>query len=137
MKSFVAAAALLLVSAAAFAAEPTAPSGDAKHGKQLFYAHGCYGCHGFNGETGARDLVGTNSPLVADLATFSMFLRQRGDLAPMLPSSRMPNYPATALSDGDVRDIYTFVRTFRLDAPTVSSVPTLKAILDSASRPLK
>ena len=110
-------------------------SGDAARGKQLFHAHGCYGCHGFNGETGARDLVATNSPLIADLATFALFLRLRGDQAPLLPSSRMPNYPASALSDADVRDVFAYVRTFKADAPAVKDVPTLKAILDTASRP--
>jgi hypothetical protein len=34
-----------------------------------------------------------------------------------------------------VRDIYAFIRTFRLDAPAVKDTPTLKAILDAASRP--
>lgn len=125
---------LLFLAGVAQAAEPSA-AGDATRGKTLFHAHGCYGCHGFNGETGARDLVGTNSPLVADLATFRQFLRQRADQAPVLPSTRMPNYPAAALSDRDVADIYAFVRTFRLDAPPVQDVPTLKAILDAASRP--
>src|SRR5262245_57748604 len=115
------------------AADPTSSTGDAVRGKQLFHVHGCYGCHGFNGNTGARDLVGTSSPLIADLATFTMFLRLRGDQAPLLPSSRMPNYPASALSDVQVRDIYAYVRAFKPDAPAVKDVPTLKAILDSAS----
>ncbi|MFO1502651.1 MAG: cytochrome c [Steroidobacteraceae bacterium] len=110
-------------------------AGDATRGRQLFHDHGCYGCHGFNGNTGARDLVGTNSPLIADLATFTTFLRLRGDQAPLLPSTRMPNYPASALSDAQVRDIYAYVRTFKVDAPAVKDVPTLKAILESASRP--
>lgn len=110
-------------------------AGDATRGRQLFHDHGCYGCHGFNGDTGARDLVGTNSPLIADLATFTTFLRLRGDQAPLLPSTRMPNYPASALSDAQVRDIYAYVRTFKVDAPAVKDVPTLKAILESASRP--
>jgi len=108
--------------------------GDADNGKKLFYAHGCYGCHGFNGETGARDLVGTGSPIIADEATFVMFLRLRGDQAPELPSTRMPNFPVEALSDAEARDIYAYVRTFELDAPPVEEVPTLRAILDSANR---
>ena len=45
--------------------------GDAARGKEFYYTHGCYGCHGYNGETGARDLVGTNSPLVANVAFVS------------------------------------------------------------------
>ncbi|RYG86246.1 c-type cytochrome [bacterium] len=128
---------LLLTSGLASAAEPSSAAGDAARGRQLYHAHGCYGCHGFNGETGARDLVATASPLIADLATFTMFLRQRGELAPLLPSTRMPNYPATALDDAGVRDLYAFVRTFRANAPDVKSVPTLKAILDAASRPAR
>ncbi len=120
----------------AYAADSAAGgAGNVARGKQLFHDHGCYGCHGFNGNTGARDLVGTNSPLIADLATFTLFLRLRADQAPLLPASRMPNYPASALSDAQVRDIYAYVRTFRPDAPAVKDVPTLKAILESASRP--
>jgi mono/diheme cytochrome c family protein len=107
--------------------------GDAENGKQLFYAHGCYGCHGFNGETGARDLVGTGSPIIADEATFVLFLRLRGDQAPELPSTRMPNFPVEALSDAEARDLYAYVRTFKLDAPSVDDVPTLRAILDAAT----
>jgi cytochrome c553 len=107
--------------------------GDAKRGRQLYLAHGCYGCHGVNGETGARDLVATNSPLIADLKTFTLFLRLRGEQAPLLPSARMPNYPATALDDAQVRDIYAYVRTFKADAPAVKDTPALRAILDAAS----
>ena len=108
--------------------------GSAAKGKQLFYNHGCYGCHGFNGETGARDLVGTGSPLVTDLGLFRMFLRQRGDLAPELPVTRMPNFPATALPDKDVEDLFAYIRTFKANAPAVKDVPTLRAILQSAQR---
>lgn len=127
---------LALAGAAAAGEAPTGTdAGDVARGRELFHAHGCYGCHGFNGETGARDLVGTKSPLIADLATFTAFLRLRGEQAPLLPSTRMPNYPAAALPDADVRDIYAFVRTLRLDAPAVKDTPALKAILDAASRP--
>ncbi len=111
--------------------------GDAAHGKELFYKHGCYQCHGFNGETGARDLVGTNSPIIADLATFTMFLRLRADQAPLLPSTRMPNFPVEAVSDAEVRDIYAYVRTFKLDAPAIADVPTLRAILEAAEKPAR
>lgn len=107
-------------------------AGSATRGKELFHTYGCYGCHGFNGETGARDLVATNSPLIGDLATFKLFLRLRGDVAPLLPSTRMPNYPANSLNDADVADIYAYVRLFKLDAPAIDSAPTLQKILQSA-----
>ncbi len=126
----------ILLGAAALAAwtlaAAQAPQGDAKHGKELFYRHGCYACHGYNGETGARDLVGTGSPILADEAAFVSFLRLRADQAPVLPATRMPNFPVSALSDADARDLYAYVRTFKLDAPRAADVPTLKAILDSA-----
>lgn len=111
-----------------------APAGNAERGKQLYYDHGCYSCHGFNGETGARDLVGTGSPLVTDEATFILFLRMRADQAPVFPATRMPNYPVESLSDADARAIFAFVRTFELDAPPVADEPTLQAIVESVER---
>jgi mono/diheme cytochrome c family protein len=110
-------------------------TGSAARGRELYYEHTCYGCHGFNGETGARDLVGTNSPILANETGFIGFLRLRADEAPLFPSTRMPNYPESALSDEDARDIYAFIRSFRLNAPDVADVPTLQAIIESASRP--
>ena len=114
-----------------------AQDGDAARGKELYYAHGCYGCHGYNGETGARDLVGTNSPLIANADTFVLFLRLRADYAPLLPSTRMPAYPQSALNDADARDIYAYVSGFELNAPEVEDIPALQAILESAGRSLE
>jgi mono/diheme cytochrome c family protein len=105
---------------------------DTERGRELYYRHGCYGCHGFNGETGAQDLVGTGSPIVSDEALFITFLRLRADQAPLLPSTRMPNYPANALSDADARDIFAFVTGLRLDAPETGEIATFEAILDAA-----
>jgi mono/diheme cytochrome c family protein len=119
---------LLAINGATLAQE----AGDVTRGKDLYDKQGCYGCHGYNGETGARDLVATNSPLIADLNTFRMFLRLRGDVAPLLPSTRMPNYPASSLSDKDVADIFAYIKTFKLNAPPLNSVPTLQKILQSA-----
>ena len=114
-----------------------AQDGDAARGKELYYAHGCYGCHGYNGETGARDLVGTNSPLIANADTFVLFLRLRADYVPLLPSTRMPAYPESALNDADARDIYAYVSGFELNAPDVEDIPALQAILESAGRSLE
>jgi mono/diheme cytochrome c family protein len=125
--------ALLCITAAA----QDAGTGNAVNGKKLFHAHGCYGCHGFNGETGARDLVATNSPFIGSETLFKAFLRMRSEQAPLLPSTRMPNYAVAALSDEDARDLYAFVRTFKPDAPDPTTVPTLRAILKSAQKPYK
>ena len=112
-------------------------SGDVGKGRELFYEHGCYGCHGYNGETGARDLVGTNSAIIANEDTFLVFLRQRADQAPLSPSTRMPNFPKEAISDKEAKDIYAFIRSFQLDAPAVADIPTLQKILQSADKPYK
>lgn len=110
-------------------------SGDAARGRVLYYEHACYGCHGYNGETGVHDLVGTGSPLVENVAAFIAFLRARADLAPLFPSTRMPSYAETVLSDAQARDIFAFIQTFELDSPEIEDVPALRAILESAAAP--
>ena len=114
---------------------PEPVTGSVANGRDLYFDHTCYGCHGFNGETGARDLVGTDSPVLASSESFTRFLRLRADQAPLFPSTRMPNYPESALTDTEARDIYAFVRSFRLNAPDVEDIPTLQSIIESASRP--
>jgi len=108
---------------------------DALRGKELYYAHGCFACHGYNGETGASDLVGTKSPVIADVELFVTYLRLRADFAPLLPSTRMPNYSESVLSDTDARNIFAYVSTFELDAPDIEDTPALRAVLESAGRP--
>jgi mono/diheme cytochrome c family protein len=129
--------AALAVGAMALAAAQAAEApGNAARGKQLFHDHGCYGCHGYNGETGARDLVGTGSPIVSDETLFRYFLRLRGDQAPDVPAMTMPNFPKEALGDADVHDLFAYVRSFRLNAPKVEDTPTLRRILELAARPV-
>ena len=106
---------------AATSANLFAQDADPYKGKELYYEHGCYGCHGFNGETGARDLVATNSPLIGDVDTFVTFLRLRSDYQPLLPSTRMPAYPESALSDEDARDIYAYVSTLSSMRPMLKT----------------
>jgi len=49
----------------------------------------------------------------ANLATersFIAFLRGRANLAPVQPSTAMPNYPAESLNDAQAKDIYAAAR---------------------------
>jgi mono/diheme cytochrome c family protein len=119
------------------AAQPGSQSGDPGRGKRLYYSQGCYECHGFNGQTGVRHLVGTGSPIVQDRNTFIAFLRLRADAAPMAPSTAMPSYSLTTLSDAQARDIFAYVRTFVLDAPDPKGIPALQTIIDSGKAPYK
>ena len=126
-------AVLLAATIAALAAN--AQDSAIERGRALFHEQGCYGCHGFNGETGARDLVGTGSAVVENVDIFIAFLRARADQAPLLPTTRMPNYPENALSDAEARDIFAFVDSLVLDSPNPETVPTLQAIVELAERP--
>jgi mono/diheme cytochrome c family protein len=134
--------ALLLAAAMAFAgqatpAPTTAVSGNAANGKKLWESYSCYGCHGFNGETGARPLVGSRSQNLAAESNFIAFLRGRANVAPVQPSTSMPNYSASTLSDAQARDIYAYVRTFKSNAPPADQIPVFNEILKAAQRPYK
>ncbi len=108
---------------------------EASRGKQLYFRHGCYGCHGFNGETGARRLVG--SSILEKPETFIAYLRLRADVKPLLPSTRMPSFPASALSDADALDLYAYVRSFVLHAPDPKGIAAFQKILESAKAPYR
>jgi mono/diheme cytochrome c family protein len=128
---------ILALAAVLSAAAGAASAQDAAKGKQLFFANTCYGCHGYNGQTGARNLVGTNSPIIASQESFIAFLRGRANFAPMTPSTAMPTFPKSAISDAQAADIYAYIRTFKLDAPEVKDIPAYAAIQASASAPYK
>jgi mono/diheme cytochrome c family protein len=103
----------------------------ATRGKQLYFQHGCYGCHGFNGETGnAPHLVG--NPILANAQTFVAYLRLRAGDRPLLPSTTMPSFSASDLSDADALELYAYVRTFVLHAPDPQGIAAFQKILQSA-----
>jgi len=106
------------------------------NGKALYYNYSCYGCHGFNGETG-RAFVGNWSSNLANETNFIRFLRARANVAPATPSTSMPNFAESSLSDKQAKDIYAYIRTFKSNAPEAKDIPTLNAIVKSASRPYK
>jgi cytochrome c553 len=116
---------------------PTSPvTGNATNGKQLYYVYGCYACHGYNGETGARAFVGRWGHL-ANEQEFLVFLRARANFAPENKSTFMPNFSENSLPDQQAKDIYAHIRSFKNNAPELKDIPTLKAIVDAASKPAK
>ncbi len=108
-------------------------SGDAEVGAQLYYDHGCYGCHGFSGY-GRKDLNNTGSPWLSSEEIFRAFLRARADVAPILPSTDMPNYPENALNDAMVGDLYAYIRSMPDNRPENADAPTLRRILEAAAQ---
>ena len=112
-------------------------TGNAITGKKLYFDHACYSCHGFNGETGARAFVPNWPANLATERSFIAFLRGRANVAPVQPSTSMPNYPAEALPDAQARDIYAYIRSFKSSPPPVEKIPTMTQILAGAQKPYK
>jgi mono/diheme cytochrome c family protein len=112
---------------------PTSPvTGNAVAGRKLYEAYSCYACHGYNGETG-RAFVGNWSGNLATESAFTAFLRGRANVAPVQPSTSMPNFSATTLSDAQAKDIYAYIRTFTSHAPvSVQDIPVFNQILGAA-----
>jgi mono/diheme cytochrome c family protein len=116
---------------------PTSPvTGTAATGKGLYFTYGCYACHGYNGETGARPFVGRWGNLATEQG-FIMFLRGRANVAPVPPSTSMPNFAEASLSDRQAKDIYAYIRTFKSSAPELKDIPTLNAIVAASKQDKK
>ncbi len=115
---------------------PTSPvTGNAATGRALYFAYSCYACHGYTGETG-RAFVGNWRNLATE-AGFINFLRARANQAPATPSTAMPNYPDSTLSDTQAKDIYAYIRSFKSNTPDLKNIPALNQIVAAASRPYK
>ena len=107
--------------------------GDANVGAQLYYDHGCYACHGYSGY-GRVDLNNTGSPWLVNEEIFRAFLRARANVAPVLPSTSMPNSPVNALSVEGVGDIFAYIRSLPDNRPDSANIPALRTILESAEQ---
>ena len=112
-------------------------TGNAVTGKKLYYDHACYSCHGFNGETGARAFVPDWPANLATERSFIAFLRGRANVAPVQPSTSMPNYPVESLNDTQAKDIYAYIRSFKSTPPPVEKIPVMSQILAAAQKPYK
>lgn len=114
---------------------PTSPvTGNAASGKALYYSYSCHACHGYGGETG-RAFVGNWSRNLESEESFLRFLRARANLAPVQPSTSMPSFAESTMSDTRAKDIYAYIRTFKSHAPELKDIPTLNQIITAASRP--
>ena len=68
---------------------------------------------------------------------FLGFLRGRANVAPVPPSTSMPNFGESSLPDKQAKDIYAYIRTFKSTAPELKDIPTLNAIVDAAKQDKK
>ncbi|HXX71452.1 MAG TPA: cytochrome c [Candidatus Acidoferrum sp.] len=88
--------------------------GNAENGKKLFLAYGCYECHGLQGAGAA--IAPRIGPPALSLAGVLRYVRA--------PTGQMPPYTAKVVSDQDLADIYSFLKTFPPPLPA-RSIPLL------------
>ena len=53
------------------------------------------------------------------------------------PPTSMPSFPEKAVSNAQARDIYAYIKTFKLDAPDLNDLPAYARIQASAAKPYK
>ena len=106
----------LLVQAPAAPPTPTpTTAGNAERGKRLFATQTCYFCHGTAGQGGA---AGARVAVVArNTQSFIRYVRR--------PAGQMPAYTEKILSDQDLTDIFTFLRSLPA-AKSPDEIPLLR-----------
>jgi mono/diheme cytochrome c family protein len=114
-KLSIAVAAFCLSTGAALAQDATAPNANADHGKQRFMADGCWQCHGVSANGAAL----TGPKLSRTELAFDAFIHQLRH-----PSSEMPPYEVSIVSDSDAADIYAFLKSLP-DSPKAKDVPLI------------
>ena len=103
-------------SASASQKADNAPAGNAKNGKTVYTADGCYECHGREAQGGA----GTGPKLGPSPIPYSVFAFQVRS-----PRDQMPPYTSKVLPDSELADIYAFVQSVP-QPPKADSIPQLK-----------
>lgn len=105
-----------VVMSAALVAQTSTPAGDAKNGRKLFAADGCYQCHGYEAQ-GAAPTGPRLGPKPIAYAQFQKYVRQ--------PAGQMPPYTVKSIPDKDLADIYAFLQSLPAP-PAADSIPALK-----------
>jgi mono/diheme cytochrome c family protein len=107
---------LLLLASFAVLATAQSPTGDAKHGKELFLSYSCYSCHSFDGHGGAGARL---VPMPLNQAGFIAFVRNAG---------RMPSYSSKVLPDDKLADIYAYIKSLPT-SPDSKNIPLIQELL--------
>jgi mono/diheme cytochrome c family protein len=107
---------LLLLTSFAVLACAQSPTGDAKHGKELFLSYACYSCHSFDGHGGAGARL---VPMPLNQGGFIAFVRNAG---------RMPSYSSKVLPDDKLADIYAYIKSLP-PSPAAKNIPLIQELL--------
>jgi|SRR5690348_3243520 mono/diheme cytochrome c family protein len=93
------------------------PNGNAENGKRLFLRDGCWECHGYAGQ-GGRDGARIASTVLNAQALIRYVRR---------PSGSMPAYIDKIISDQELTDVWTYLKTLPGPKP-VKDIPLLNEI---------
>ncbi len=86
--------------------------GSAEKGKDVYLRYSCYACHGYAGHAGPG---GRLVPMRLPLAAFSALIRN---------PRTMPPYTAKVLSDGQLADLWAYIKSLP-ESPPARSIPLL------------
>jgi mono/diheme cytochrome c family protein len=89
---------------------------DAKNGRRVYTAYGCYQCHGR--EAQGSSITGPRlGPRPIALAAFKLYVRR--------PTGQMPPYSEKILNEQEMADMYAFLQSLPRP-PAVESIPQLR-----------
>lgn len=105
---------VFLIAAPLLAAPQTTPAGNAEKGKQLFMKQNCYYCHGTSGQGGRDGARIAQTSL--NLQAVIRYVRK--------PTGAMPAFTEKILSDQELTDIYTYLKSLPAAKPA-KDIPLL------------
>jgi mono/diheme cytochrome c family protein len=94
----------------------SSPAGNVQTGKKNFTSDGCYECHGLEGQGATQTGAPRIGPPLLSLESFISYVRH--------PTNQMPPYTSKAISDKDLTDIYTYLKSIPFP-PKGKDIPLL------------
>src|ERR1700719_759103 len=91
-------------------------SGNTQNGGRIYVADGCYECHGRVGQGSQSTAAPRIGPPALTIDAFARYIHA--------PTGNMPPYTSKVVSDQDVADIYTFLKSLP-PAPAAKDIPLL------------
>ena len=110
--------ALFLTSASAQTPTTVAATGNGERGKELYLKYSCYACHGYDGHGGAGARI---VPLAMTVTRFTAYVHN---------PRRMPPYTEKVLSDAQLADLFTYIKSLPV-SPPADQIPLLARIMQA------